>query len=1346
MTTNPFMSPHLVNVRGTELLASDTRERYRQKLARITLDSMVQFVGLLDARGTVLEINQVALDGVGLRLSDVEGKPFWQTFWWQVSEEVNRTLRESILRVAQGESVRWDTEIYGRAGGKETIIIDASFCPVMDERGNVVFITAEGRDITEKKAHEREIARQREELAKLDELKTRFFSNVSHEFRTPLTLMLGPLEDAMADAQEPLGAQQRERVTMAQRNGLRLQKLVNTLLDFSRAGAGRIHASYQPTDLSSLTHDLASSFRSACDKAGLTLVLDTPRLSEPVFVDREMWEKIVLNLVSNAFKFTLEGGIRIGMSSERGHAVLRVSDTGTGIPESEVPRLFDRFHRVEGARGRTHEGTGIGLALVKELIELHMGTVSVESALDRGTTFIVRLPFGSAHLPQERLEAFRTQASTATRADAFVSEALRWLPDRVPVPELERPGEGLPEVNARIEDRPRILIADDNADMREYLSRLLAVRHEIIAVADGEEALAAARQTHFDLILTDVMMPRLDGFALLEKLRADPVLRSVPVVVLSARAGEDAKIEGLKRGADDYLVKPFSARELLARVAANIELSRSRWKASQALREEARVLELLNKVGTAVVAELELDRAVQVVTDAATELTGAAFGAFFYNVLNERGECYQLYALSGASRDAFSEFPMPRNTALFASTFNGEGIVRSDDIQKDPRYGKNHPNHGMPKGHLPLRSYLAAPVMSRSGELLGGLFFGHPDPGAFTDRAERLLLGIAAQAAIAVDNARLHQAAQAEIAERKRTEAALRESEERQARLNQSLEAIVAERTRSLALANEQLRTEAAEREKVEFALRQAQKMEAVGKLTGGVAHDFNNLLQVIGGNLQLLTKDVAGNERAEQRLRNAIAGVSRGSKLASQLLSFGRRQPLAPKIVNVARFIYGMDDMLRRALGEGIEVEIVTSAAPWNALVDTSQVENAILNLAINARDAMEGLGKLTIAAGNVSLTDDFFGHAEVDPGQYVMLAVTDTGPGIAPEIIEHVFEPFFATKPEGHGTGLGLSMVYGFVKQSNGHVKIYSESGVGTTIRIYLPRVLQPEDVASEGDDGPVVGGSETILVVEDDEEVRGTVVELLSDLGYGILTAKDAQGALAIVESGAPIDLIFTDVVMPGSLRSPELARQARERLPCVAVLFTSGYTDNVIVHAGRLDPGVELLSKPYTREALARKIRHVLRNQQQLDAAAGIGKWLRMKPQARKAGAEQAMTILFVEDDNLVRMATSELLSELGHIVLQAGNGAEALRILGECAIDVLMTDLGLPDMPGQHLAAQARQRFPALPVIFATGDDASATTGENSGMRAFVLRKPYDAASLVNTLERARDSSQVEYRC
>jgi PAS domain S-box-containing protein len=384
------------------------------------------------------------------------------------------------------------------------------------------------------------------------------------------------------------------------------------------------------------------------------------------------------------------------------------------------------------------------------------------------------------------------------------------------------------------------------------------------------------------------------------------------------------------------------------------------------------------------------------------------------------------------------------------------------------------------------------------------------------------------------------------------------------------------------------------ERKKLEGQLVQAQKMEAVGQLTGGVAHDFNNLLQVIGGNLQLLEKDLAGDERKLRRVHNARAGVRRGAELAAQLLAFGRQQALNPKPVNVGRLVRGMDDMLRRTLSETVKIETVISGDLWNCLVDPTQVENVILNLAINARDAMDRNGTLTIEAGNASLDEAYAAqHAEVIPGQYVMLSVTDTGRGIPQDILNKVFEPFFTTKGPGQGTGLGLSMVYGFVRQSNGHVKIYSDAGEGTTVRIYLPRTCQDEEIpASETSTAPRSTENEVILVVEDDDAVRATSVELLSDLGYTILEASNADNGLAIVNSGINIDLLFTDVVMPGELKSPELARRAKQRLPAIQVLFTSGYTQNAIFHAGRLDEGVELIAKPFTREALAQKIHNVL----------------------------------------------------------------------------------------------------------------------------------------------------------
>ena len=525
------------------------------------------------------------------------------------------------------------------------------------------------------------------------------------------------------------------------------------------------------------------------------------------------------------------------------------------------------------------------------------------------------------------------------------------------------------------------------------------------------------------------------------------------------------------------------------------------------------------------------------------------------------------------------------------------------------------------------------------------------------------------------------------------------------------------------------------ERREAEAALQVAQatmirsqKLEAIGQLTGGVAHDFNNLLQVISGNLQLLSKDIAGNARAEMRVQTALAGVARGSKLASQLLAFARRQPLEPRVVNVGRLIKGMDEMLRRALGGEIEVETAIAGGLWNSLVDPDQLENAVLNLAINARDAMNSEGRLTIEASNAFLDDEYVRqHDELSAGQYVMIAVTDTGTGIPPDILERVYEPFFTTKAEDKGTGLGLAMVYGFLKQSGGHVKIYSEVGAGTTVKLYLPREVAREDTLVTAPSGEVKGGEETVLVVEDDDEVREVAVSMLTELGYRVVKARDAASALVVVDSGIPIDLIFTDVMMPGTLRSPDLARKAKERLPNVAVLFTSGYTQNAIVHGGRLDPGVELLAKPYTREALARKIRHVLANQAQRRVAQG-------SQHAANQKTFKDAAVLLVEDDDLIRLTTMEMLSEIGCKVKEARTAQEALTILDEQPVDILVTDVGLPGVSGLQLARDVRARRPDLRLVLATGDSGVKSEAERLG--AIFIVKPYTPASLRQGLEHA----------
>jgi signal transduction histidine kinase/DNA-binding response OmpR family regulator len=483
-------------------------------------------------------------------------------------------------------------------------------------------------------ARSREAERRRAEtLEQLDRAKTAFFTNVSHEFRTPLTLLLGPTEDALADRDDPLSPGQRQRTQVVRRNAQRLLQLVNTLLDFSRLESGQEAASFEPTDLASYTAELASMFETAIAKAGLTLTVDCAPLPEPVHVDREMWAKVVLNLLSNAVKFTFTGGITVSVHAEGGMAELAVTDTGTGIPPAEQARLFERFHRIAGARGRTHEGSGIGLALVAELAHVHGGSAGVDSTPGVGSRFTVRLPFGSAHLPVDQLvEASDGEAPAAReRAAGYVGETLRWLgadaADQRPVAETSDPEDPAG-------GRPRVLVVDDNSDMRDYIVGLLKDDYAVMTAPDGAAGLELARDQPPDLVLTDVMMPNLDGFGLLAALHADPATTGIPVVMLSARAGEGGTVEGLEAGADDYLAKPFAARELLARVRANLELDRSRrvraeLERHQELLDEA---QLLAHVGSW---QIDLDGGAVSGTEEYFRLLGVDSGEFRFGSLPE---------------------------------------------------------------------------------------------------------------------------------------------------------------------------------------------------------------------------------------------------------------------------------------------------------------------------------------------------------------------------------------------------------------------------------------------------------------------------------------------------------------------------------------------------------------------------------------------------------------------------------------------------------------------------------------------------------------------------------------
>ena len=873
----------------------------------------------------------------------------------------------------------------------------------VEYRGFISLLAAQiAAGIANARAYEEE-RRRAEALAEIDLAKTAFFSNVSHEFRTPLTLMLGPLEDTLNDASCALPDVHRARLEVAHRNSLRLLRLVNTLLDFSRIEAGRMQASYAPTDLAMLTAHLAANFSSAAEQAGLELVIHCSPLPELVHVDADMWEKVVLNLLSNAFKFTFQGRIQVTLSAANGSATLTVQDTGVGIPEHELPRVFERFHRIEGQRSRSFEGSGIGLALVQELVRLHGGIITAQSKVGEGTVFTVTIPFGTAHLPADRMVPARAAAMTQ-QGTAFVEEALRWLPmsDAPEQYAVEQDELSLPMLAGGA--RPRIVVAEDNADMRDYLRHLLRRSCDVVAATDGQAALDSIRRSRPDLVLSDVMMPGIDGFALLRAIRADPDLRDLPVILLSARAGEEARAEGLEIGADDYLIKPFAARELLARVTANLKLAQLRREVAQALRET-----------------------------------------------------------------------------------------------------------------------------------------------------------------------------------------------------NDQLELRVAERTADLQRALEQLRVEVRERERVEEAFRQLQKMEAVGQLTGGVAHDFNNLLTAISGGAEtlerLLPAQLGANEpRIRRSLQMVIEGARRAATLTQRLLAFARRQALDPRPLDANRLVAGMSELLHRTLGESIAIETVLAGGLWRTMADANQLENAILNLAVNARDAMRNGGKLTIETANVWLDEAYASQRpEVAVGPYVLIAVADTGCGMTQEVMLHVFEPFFTTKEAGHGTGLGLSQVYGFIKQSNGHVSIYSEPGQGTVVKLYLPRLTDELVQMTEAEVAAPrlpAGAGEAILVVEDDEAVRAYSVETLRELGYRLLMAPNGAAGLEVLARNPSIRLLFTDIGLPGGMTGRQLADAARRLRPDLKVLFTTGYSRNAIVHGGILEPGTQVLPKPFTYAALAAKIRALL----------------------------------------------------------------------------------------------------------------------------------------------------------
>ncbi|MEO7426520.1 MAG: response regulator [Fibrobacteria bacterium] len=936
-----------------------------------------------------------------------------------------------------------------------------------------------------------------EALAALDKAKTDFFSNVSHELRTPLTLMLGPLEDSLRDAAHPLDDIQSERIRLIQRNGARLLSLVNNLLEFSRLESGRARAVFSPVDLDALTSDLAGLFRSAMEMTGLAFSIDCAPLPEQAYVDAEMWEKIIVNLLSNAYKFTPSGKISLSLRLNGDCFEAIVADTGIGISKEDLPRIFDRFHRVRNAGSIAQQGSGIGLAMVQDLAQIHGGSVTVESEIGKGSRFIVSIPRGRAHLAGEKilpaddaktLHSQRWQTAplfaTAIAKEGFTgragSQAFADVAAALP-PIGMGSGSGKPF---------RILLAEDNADMREYLVHLLKPHWSVETAGDGQAALTAIRANPPDLVLTDVMMPRLDGFGMLKEIRSHADTASLPVIMLSARAGEEATLEGIEAGADDYLVKPFSSRELLVRIAARLEISEVRARERRA-RQEAQD------------AEKQAHKFLALV-EQSSDFVGLGSPNGRLTFINEAGK--RMIGIAGL------------DPAMGTSLL---GLIDPEDVPEAGRILTRVQQRGRWEGEIRLRHSGTGKTIPVWCNIF--TFNEHDDPES---------------TALAIVTRNLSQ---------------LRETEEH---------------------------------------LRQAQKMEAIGKLAGGIAHDFNNLLTAINGYSDLALEMVPQGTLHDY-LREIRNGGERAATLTRQLLAYSRKQVMQPKLVNLNDIVQEFQKILLRLIGEHIELKIELASDGTMVKADPGQVEQILLNLAVNARDAMPHGGILTLATSNLSVDAEYAAkHLDSPPGQYAVLTVSDNGVGMSKEVLARAFEPFFTTKEVGKGTGLGLSSVYGIAKQSGGSVMVVSEEGRGSSFRVFLPAFrMVPAETARVDPvlEKAAAGKGEVILLVEDESAVLEYVKRILEQEGYAVLAAASGDEALEIAErSLRPIDLLLTDIVMPG-MNGRRLAQRFGEMNPDTRILYMSGYTEDHALTGAGAEMGEGFLQKPFTAEDLHARIR-------------------------------------------------------------------------------------------------------------------------------------------------------------
>jgi PAS domain S-box-containing protein len=919
-----------------------------------------------------------------------------------------------------------------------------------------------------------------EALAELDRAKTMFFSNVSHELRTPLTLMLGPLEDELARAAP--GSDRGRSLELIQRNGLRLLKLVNTLLEFSRVEAGRLTARFEPVDLPALTAEYASTFRSSIERAGLRYVVDSSPLPEAVYVDREIWEKIILNLLSNALKSTFYGEIEVSVRAVPEGARIAVRDTGTGIPAEDVPHLFERFRRVEGARRRTHEGSGIGLALVKELVAMHGGSIAVDTTVGIGSTFSVTLPLGHAHLPQGQVFGPSGDGMQSAAA-AYVNEALAWLPQTAdggeiqpsPIHEYEEPA-GTPDKGTRV------LLVDDNRDMRDYVSQLLGRKFTVEVAENGRVGIERALLHPPNLILTDVMMPEMDGFQLLAAVRQAPSIKDVPVIMLSARAGEEARVEGFEAGADDYLVKPFTARELMTRINAHLAMARLRRDGAAREREllaetqtERNRLQdvflsapafiaivigpehrftLVNDQYLSVVGRKHAnDLLGKPILEAMPEMHGQIFPTLLDRVFKT--------GIAHVGNEEPALLPRGKNGKLEEVFFNFiyrpwrdasgavEGVfIHAVDVTESVRARRavEELAASLQKSEGRLRGIVEQIVSGICQmDLLGRITFVNDRFGEIAGKAPDNLLGTEffdlahaedREAGRAMFEHLVHGGPTYEAVQR------FTRADKPPVWVQNNLSAVTG--------ANGEIESvvcvtqDITERKVTEEALRRSEKLAAVGQLASTIAHEINNPLESVM-NLLYLIQGAKSPADLETYARLASEELMRVSHVVTTTLSF-HRQPADATYEKLSGLLESAVALYQGRL-RAAEIRVVKRYDDSKPIRSYGgELRQVFANMIGNAFDATRNATDKRILIRTRTATDPSTGN----PG--IRVTIADTGSGMSGATMKHIFEPFFTTKGT-TGSGLGLWVSIDILKKHHATTSLKSREGRGTVFSMFFP-----------------------------------------------------------------------------------------------------------------------------------------------------------------------------------------------------------------------------------------------------------------------------------------------------